>query len=207
MVMQWLTGSKTGRSGGRDGVVAILADVSGSMDMSVLKPAFLAVVKAVPGARVFIFADEVAEVTRSGCFPDVGYGTSMRQGLDAVEKLRPQLTIVLSDGGVGDPDMSYATADRMTGAISCLWFGPEDEGGVQWWGREFMEKLARRGGECRKYSFSRGADALVQELLHIVRRQEIHHHYAPPVHVYHDGGGAQFVQRGPSTVRITRRQP
>jgi hypothetical protein len=209
MVMQWLTGRKAARAGGRNGVVAILADVSGSMDMDVLKPAFRAVVQAVPGARVFIFADTVAEVTRaqaSGGLPDVGGGTNMQPGLEAVERLRPQLTIVLSDGGVYGEEALFATADRMTGAISSLWFGPDDEGGVRWWGRDFMEELARRGGgDFRKYSFSRGADALVLELLHIVRRQEIHHHYAPPVHVYHDGGGAQFVQRGPSTVRITRR--
>jgi hypothetical protein len=206
MSLQWFTGKKAARSRGRDGVVAILADVSGSMDMNVLKPAFQAVVKAVPGARVLIFADRVAEVTRCGLnFPDVGWGTDMEIGLAAVERLQPQLTIVLSDGGVYSPEKCYAIADGMTGAISSLWFGPDDEGGVVWFGHEFMEKLARRGGECRKYSFSRGADALVRELLHIVRRQEIHHHYAPPVHVYHDGGGAQLIQRGPSTVRITRR--
>jgi hypothetical protein len=207
MVMQWLTGKKTARSRGRDNVVAILADVSGSMDMDVLKPAFRTVVQAVPGARVFVFADDAAEVTNiRGEIPGVGGGTNMQPGLEAVERLRPQLTIVLSDGGVYGEDALFAIADRMTGAISCLWFGPEEEGGVLWYGRQFMEELARRGGgDFRKYSFSHGADVLVQELLHIVHRQRIHHHYAPPIHVHHTYRPEQSVQRAGSTVRITRR--
>lgn len=208
MAPQWFMGEKPARPGGRDGVIAILADTSGSMDINVLTVALRSVARAVPRARVFVFADTVLEVPRlrdGGGLPDVGGGTTMEVGLEAVARLYPQQTIVLSDGYV-NTGTCLAVADGMTGAISSLWFptpGIADHSDNS--GRAFMQELARRGGgQFRDYDPAKGANGLAQELISIVRIVEVHHHRGETRHVHHDREH-HAMQRAPSRVRIIRR--
>lgn len=200
--MQWLTGRKAAINQGNRGVAAVLADVSGSMDLNLLLSAFKAVAEAVPTARIFIFADEAAEVSRrTWHLPDVGGCTDMMKGLELVAPIKPGLTIVLSDGlTIRDRDC-LDLADRMTGAISTLYFGSDRP--FRGTGYDFMQKLARRSGQCREFH---GVDAstLVREMLHLVRQQRIHHHDLPVRHIHH-GQQSATVSFASTGVRINRR--
>lgn len=204
MTLQWFTGNKVARHAGRDGVVAILADVSGSMDKNILTPALRAVALALPSARVFVFACTVAEATRirhGAELPDVGGLTNMELGLEAVACLHPEQVIVLSDGCVNE-SASLAVADRMTGAISSLWFGTPGTADFHGFGRDFMQELARRkGGQFREYDLARGAEGLVRELIGIVRIQRIHYHDLPTEIIDHRPP-RHAVAFAPTTVRL-----
>ena len=118
---KWFHGEKTANASGRGGTVFV-ADVSASMDMATLLPALRAVKAEIAGARVIAFADTAVEVhiLRESYIPGVGGGTVMSAGLMRAEEMRPDLTIVMSDGLTSDRAICFDIADRMSGKISAI---------------------------------------------------------------------------------------
>jgi hypothetical protein len=157
MTMEWFHGKRWSRDPGTPGVYVILADASGSMHeiMRNLEKATRDALRSIPGSRAFLWAEWTTEFQQRDKFEaNVGGYTHLAQAIRAIEPLRPEKTIVISDGMPDDVATALQESDRLTGAIDTLllyrangsWHGAS---------REFMEALARRSGG----RFHQGSDS------------------------------------------------
>jgi hypothetical protein len=146
-------------------------------------------------------------ILRESYIPGVGGGTVMSAGLMRAEEMRPDLTIVMSDGLTSDRAICFDIADRMSGKISALYFEPQDDVELRCLYEQaetFMRELARRGGTFQPCDLRMGARHLTHSLLDIVRVREVHHHRGEARHI-HCGHQHHTIQRTASSVRIIRR--
>jgi len=124
----------------------IVADVSGSMadlawggkrKIEVLREALA----GAPPARLIAFSSSPSEIASSAELPEPGGGTAMHRALDAASAIRPERTLVISDGQPDDEGLALASAERLSGAIDVLYIGPDGDYAAI----AFMRALARAG--------------------------------------------------------------
>lgn len=178
--MGWLTPRTADRRPGTPGVIILLADATGSIspvNKRRIRSEAEAILRRVPGSRLWAFGTVAVDITSdpsrldgsiSECFAgldldrDNQRGTYIGRALAQASKLRPERTIVLSDGGTEDRWAMMRTADDMTGAIDAYYCHPRrDEYQLEHhfissdalWRRysqgaskSTMQELARRGG-------------------------------------------------------------
>jgi len=83
--------------------IEVILDVSGSC--SALEPVFRGLAQTLKrhyNVRLGVFANQFAEIKRAGEVPEVGGGTEIRPVMEALDKIRPDLAIILTDGDFFD---------------------------------------------------------------------------------------------------------
>jgi hypothetical protein len=128
----------------RKGQVVVLADISGSMSaeafggktkLEYLRIAVDIILKKYQ-ARLFVFSDSAREVKS---IPDEAYGgTALHIALDAVSKIDPGVTLVISDGHPDDKWAALAAAKAFRGVIDVLYIGSDSDKKAI----DFMRELA-----------------------------------------------------------------
>jgi hypothetical protein len=138
------------RLDGAGSSVAILADVSSSMDeragsrrkADVLGEALVTLWPELPAARLIAFGSTAREVDSPADLPAPSGGTALHLALDAAAAHRPGRTVVISDGRPDSEDAAIAAADGVPGVIDVIYCGPDSDAQAI----AFMHRLARKGG-------------------------------------------------------------
>lgn len=223
------------RRPGTPGVTVALVDLTGSVPGCYRTSIDLRMCewwKVYPALRVFSFIYGVDEVKRvegftsvsyarpasppeNGWFRSGGCATYLDRALEHVAALRPQKTIVFSDGATNNKSRALEIADAMPGCIDAFYCHPysfaytdqELTPGVmnvdqQNWSKErvrkwlskdadygFMQKLARRGGgRYVQLGVGTNFDTEFDRAIHpqwVEYRTQVHHHQLPPKHIHH----------------------
>jgi len=128
----------------------VLADVSSSMaemagSKSKIELLRAALETTAAGAKIVAFSSTAVEVAHASHIPDPGGSTALHVGLELVASLRPERTLVISDGHPDDEKKALDAAERLAGVIDVLYVGPDDDARAI----QFMHRLARAGaGRC-----------------------------------------------------------
>jgi uncharacterized protein (DUF58 family) len=143
------TGRFRARLEGAGRGVAILADVSSSMDeraggrrkVEILAEALAGLWPDLAGARLIAFGSTAAEVPSPDELPPPSGGTALHLALDAAATSRPGKTVVISDGRPDSEPAALDAAGRLPGVIDVIYCGPDSDRRAI----AFMYALARRG--------------------------------------------------------------
>jgi len=136
-------------TGGGSGVV-IVADVSSSMaEMAGARPKIQVLREALAmergNARIIAFSYSPTEVRTPEEIPEPNGSTALHLALEMADTLRPERTLVISDGHPESEEKALRAADNLRGRIDVLYIGPEDDLKAI----RFMSLLARVGaGRC-----------------------------------------------------------
>jgi Mg-chelatase subunit ChlD len=167
---------------GENGLVVLVVDCSGSMCMlmdAAEKASYAIVKQGLANLRVVAFGNtyQWVQPTNSGGWlygAPVGGGTRITPVLNALVRIKPARTIVISDGNTHDERDALKAADRMTGEIDALCSNTAGSNA------EFMRALARRGGRFLRID-GLGSDLTPEAILGRPRRVTIDHR-----RVYHE---------------------
>jgi hypothetical protein len=126
----------------------ILLDVSGSMDEAVEtgKRKIDILRKAVnrplmPDEMVFVFSSTCRRALDFWSIPEPEGSTALHLALLDVIYCNPKHTLIVTDGHPDDPEEALASAERLSGTISTLYIGRDDDHNAI----AFCRKLARVG--------------------------------------------------------------
>jgi uncharacterized protein with von Willebrand factor type A (vWA) domain len=144
--------------------VIVLADTSSSMldwvghsGMSKEEHLIVAlkdVLKRNPKVRIIAFSDMVREMKvediEKGHGRQLGCGTNLAAALRFAAPFKPRKTIIVSDGCPNNEKEAEAEAAKITGAIDCVYCGPDDHPAVSW-----LQSLSR---SCGGFTWSWNGD-------------------------------------------------
>lgn len=139
----------------------ILADVSSSMaepagartKIEVLREALA----SAPPARIIAFSSIPVEIFSPEALPYPSGGTALHLALAMAATMRPERTLVVSDGRPDGEGEAMAAASVLPGTIDVIYCGPDSDAGA----RDFLMRLARTGGgRYVAYDLQRGSVAL-----------------------------------------------
>ena len=126
----------------------VLLDVSGSMDetvesgdrkIDVLRKALARPLS--PGEFAFAFSSLCQQIQGFEFIPEPSGGTALHYALETIAPHRPKSTLVVSDGRPDNGLAALQVAHQLTGTISTLYIGPDDDLEAI----AFMQRLARQG--------------------------------------------------------------
>lgn len=213
MPSRWITGLRRTANPGSPSCFVVLLDISSSMHgagFRHLAEALRQIGPALPHIRIFAFAEGVIETSADGLLDHLrledtpqwinsrlnGQGTEtvMSRGIEAISRLSPCHTIIVSDGGVSAEDrgLTIETARALPGRIDCFFCGSRFEFYQPWPHPDvaLLRKIARLGGGtvfCTAQFHSAGHYAqAIRERFGIVAQRRFHHHYAPDIHIHHE---------------------
>lgn len=131
---------------GASNKTVILIDCSGSMatvccgsrKIDTLKEALTG---QKPGAILIAFSTGAKEIPNVESVPDPSGSTELHDGLRIAGYHKPRHTLVISDGRPDDANLALFEANQITGTISTLFIGDDDDKGAI----AFMRELAGCG--------------------------------------------------------------